>query len=321
MDKDDKNLNKVVVGRFAPSPTGVSHAGNIYAYLIAWLIANSQNGEIVCRIEDLDSSRSKQEYTESFLSMLDELGLTYDRGPFYQSNNKDSYEKAFKILDEKGVVYPCFCTRRDLAFQSAPHETDDTHVYDRRCLSLSPYEIDSKTLKLYKEGRYPSFRLKTDSRNISFDDLIYGNQVCTLDKECGDFVVKRADREFAYNLAVVIDDIDEGVNLVSRGRDLLKSTPQQIYLYHLLDERPPEYAHFPLICAKDGRRLAKRDKDATYDNLKALYGSPEGVLGHIAYLGGLLDKDEPTTPSILLDSFDIDSLQDLYGDRQSIIFE
>lgn len=319
MSKD--NQNKVVVGRFAPSPTGISHAGNIFAYLITWLIAKSRNGEVVCRIEDLDSSRSRQEYAESFLSMLDELGLTYDKGPFYQSNNEKAYEKAFNILSEKGLIYPCFCTRRDLAFQSAPHETDDLRIYDRRCLNLSPDEIDSKTLELSKEGRYPSFRLKTDSRKISFNDLIYGNQECVLENECGDFIIKRADNEFAYNLAVVVDDIEEGVNLVSRGRDLISSTPQQIYLYQLLGEDPPEYVHSPLICAKDGRRLAKRDKDATYDSLRALFGSPEGVLGHVAYLGGLQDEDRPVSPSKLLESFDPDSLKALYGNKQSITFE
>lgn len=310
-----------IIARFAPSPTGISHAGNIYAYLLTWLIAKSQSGEIVCRIEDLDGARSRPEYIDSFLTMLQELGLTFDRGPYFQSDNKVSYKKVFGLFDAKGLTYPCFCTRRDLSFQSAPHESDGIRVYDRRCMGLTEEEIASKTLKLAKEGRHPSFRLRTDPRNVSFDDVICGQQESILDKDCGDFIIKRADDEFAYNLAVVVDDIEEGVNLVSRGRDLLGSTPQQIYIYELLGEKPPTYVHFPLICAKDGRRLAKRDEDATYDSLKVSLGTPKHVLGHIAYITGLQEEDAPATPYELLEKFDMESMEALYKNKPSITFD
>lgn len=310
-----------IVARFAPSPTGISHAGNIYAYLLTWLLAKSQDGKVVLRIEDLDRARSRPEYVDAFMDMLDETGLTYDAGPYFQSGNTARYAEVFEKLSAAGLTYPCFCTRRDLSFQSAPHASDGIHVYDRRCLRLSGDEVSSKSAELAKDGRKPAYRLLTDSREIAFDDLIQGPQSCKLDSECGDFVIKRADDDFAYNLAVAIDDIEQGVNLVSRGCDLLSATPQQIYLYQLLGADEPTYAHFPLICAKDGRRLAKRDKDATYGNMKEALGSPERVIGHIAYITGLQGEDAPKTPAQLLETFDLESMKERYKGEKSIVFE
>lgn len=314
-------LDPPVVARFAPSPTGISHAGNIFTYLLTWLIAKSEGGKVVCRIEDLDSSRSKKGFADAFLRMIDETGLDFDDGPFYQSSRKEAYASLYKILEGKGLTYPCFCTRRDLAIQSAPHESDRPKTYDRCCLRLSSEEVSAKMRELENEGRKPSSRLLTDSRGIQFEDMVYGDQNFVLDRDCGDFVIKRADDDFAYHLAVVADDIDQGVNLVSRGNDLLPCTPQQMYLYQLLGEDPPRYAHFPLFCAEDGKRLAKRDESATYDALKSSLGSPEHVIGHIAHIAGLQDEDGPATPSELLKGFDSKSLKDKYGSVLSIPFK
>lgn len=284
-------------------------------------MAKSQDGKVVLRIEDLDSTRSRPEYVDAFMKMLDETGLTYDEGPFFQSDNKARYAEVFENLSDAGLTYPCFCTRRDLSFQSAPHASDGIHVYDRRCLGLSDLEVATKTADLAKEGRKPSYRLLTDSRTIEFDDMLQGPQSCVLDADCGDFVIKRADDDFAYNLAVAIDDIEQGVNLVSRGCDLLDATPQQIYLYQLLGAEIPTYAHFPLICAKDGRRLAKRDKDATYDSMKEALGSPEHVIGRIAYIAGIQSEDVPKTPAQLLETFDLESVKVRYNGEKSIVLE
>lgn len=309
-----------ITARFAPSPTGISHAGNIFTYLCTWLMAKGRGGEVVLRIEDLDSSRSKAEYADSVTRMLEETGLSYDRGPYFQSRNKESYEKAYELIEEQELVYPCFCTRKDLAFQSAPHASDNKHVYDRRCKSLSGPEIQERRDALAKEGREPSYRLTTDDRTLIVHDLIYGDRTYNLENDCGDFVVRRADSDFAYNLAVVVDDIEEEIDLVSRGCDLMDCTPMQIYLYQLLDSKVPQYAHLPLICAKDGRRLAKRDEDATYDALKKIHGSPEAVIGHIAYIAGLQEFDEPATPRELLAKYEPGMLERLYKDRDKIAF-
>lgn len=314
-------LDNNVIARYAPSPTGDPHAGNIFAYLLTWLIARKADGRIVCRIEDLDTSRSRPEYVSSFLNMIEETGLDFDEGPYFQSDNKELYDEIYNQFNDAGLIYPCFCTRRDLSFQSAPHQSDGLTVYDRRCLKLDESEIAEKSAELAKSNRSPSYRLMTDSREILFDDVVYGPQKSVLDSDCGDFVLKRADNDYAYHLAVVADDIEEGVNLVSRGCDLLSSTPQQIYLYQLLGKDAPTYAHFPLLCAKDGRRLAKRDRDATYDSLKASLGSPERVIGHIAYVSGLIDENEAISPSELLLDFDIESARDKFNETKSIVFE
>ena len=283
-------------------------------------MVKSQGGKVVLRIEDLDSARSKPEYVDALLRMFEETGLAYDEGPYFQSENIDAYASIYEDLSSKGMTYPCFCTRRDLAFQSAPHGSDRIRVYDRRCKGLAPEEASRRTEDLAKEGRRPAYRIETDSREISFDDLMQGHIARILDRDCGDFIVKRADEDFAYHLAVTADDIAQGVNLVSRGYDLLESTPQQIYLYQLLGKKVPEYAHFPLICAEDGRRLAKRNRDATYDSLKAYLGSPEHVIGHIAYIAGIQDDDEPATPSGLLSSFNLDGFKKDHEGMTSITY-
>ncbi len=319
--KNDIISANKIVARFAPSPSGISHAGNLFSYLLTWLIAKSYNGEVVLRIDDLDSSRSKSKYVDSFLNMLEECGLTYDRGPYFQSRNTQLYAKAFDTLKDMELIYPCFCTRRDLSFQSAPHESDGFRVYDGRCRHLSSDQIAVKASKLASLGRSPAYRLMTDSRRIDFDDAIQGKQSFELDSDCGDFVIRRSDSDFAYNLATVIDDIEEGINFVSRGYDLLTTTPQQIYLYELLGAKAPTYAHFPLLCSYDGRRLAKRDKSATYDSMKASYGSPERVIGHIAYLVGLQAKDQGIRPGDLLDNFDFANVAQNYKGLSSITFD
>ncbi len=273
------------------------------------------------RIEDLDEQRSRREYADKILRDFDSLGLTWDEGPFYQHDREEAYRAAFDVLTDVGVVYPCFCTRADLAAQSAPHAMGEKQVYDRRCLSLDDAEIAIKMEQRRKEGRGPSFRLKVPEREVAFCDLYQGCYSQQLDRDCGDFIVRRADGGFAYQLAVVVDDAEQGVNMVARGYDLLVSTPQQIHLQEMLGLATPRYAHFPLFCAPDGRRLAKRNKAASYDELCSTLGSPEAVIGHVAYIGKLQDEDVPITPEGLLEAFDFEKVADSYKGTVSYEFD
>ncbi len=193
-------------------------------------------------------------------------------------------------------------------------------VYGGRCRRLSASGRAELEEALARQGRGPSMRLIAPAQTIAFDDAYQGLFSQRLDEDCGDFLVKRSDGGFAYQLAVVVDDAAQGVNCVARGYDLLVSTPQQIYLQGLLGFETPQYAHFPLLCAQDGRRLAKRNKDASYDELLAAFGSPEAVLGHVAFVGRLQDEDAPATPEELLRMFDARRMRERYEGRVSIAF-
>ncbi|WP_241156499.1 MULTISPECIES: tRNA glutamyl-Q(34) synthetase GluQRS [unclassified Adlercreutzia] len=303
-----------VVGRFAPSPTGRMHAGNIFAALMAWLVAKSQGGDMVLRIEDLDRERSKPRFRDAVQRDFESLGLTWDAGPFYQHDRDEAYRAAFDALSARGLTYPCFCTRADLHAASAPHQ-GEKHVYPGTCRSLTDAERAVRRERLEAEARAtgaparrPSCRLRVDERVIEVDDQIQGPYAQRLDRECGDFLVRRSDGAFAYQLAVVVDDAAQGVSSVVRGVDLLCSTPQQVYLQDLLGLPHARYAHVPLFVAPDGRRLAKRNRDAALDELLARFKTPAGVVGHVAYAAGLIPADEPVMPEQLLEGFDLDAL-------------
>lgn len=297
-----------VVGRFAPSPTGRMHAGNVFACLVAWLVAKAQDGSMVLRIEDLDQGRSRQKYADQVMRDLEMLGLTWDEGPFYQSTQDSAYQRAFDQLMERGLVYPCFCTRADLKAASAPHRGEH-HVYGGACRNLSPSERIQRERAIRAQGRPgPSWRLDVEAacrelgmgESLHLFDQVAGSVSQNVVADAGDFVVRRADGSFAYQLAVVHDDAAQGVTSVVRGNDLLDSCCQQILLQRCLGLPEVEYAHVPLICAKTGERLAKRHKSAHLDQLLLEFGSPERVIGHVAALTGLLEEDAPVTPDELL---------------------
>ena len=285
------------MGRFAPSPTGRMHAGNIYSSLVAWLIAKNQGGEVLLRIEDLDKERSRQEYIDQVMRDYERFGLFWDKGPTYQSNRDDAYENAFSLLSSKCGTYPCYCSRADLKAASAPH-LGEKHVYAGTCRNLTSQQQYEKSLL-----KAPSYRVCVPSQSISFCDLLQGEFSQELSTECGDFLIRRADGLFAYQLAVVVDDAASGVTSVVRGYDLITSTPQQIFLQRMLGFEMPDYAHVPLLVNKQGKRLSKRDKDASLDQMLEEYKTPEAILGHIAYVGKLLEREEPLTPSEILDVF------------------
>ena len=290
-----------VVGRFAPSPTGRMHAGNIYASLLAWLIAKSQNGKMVLRIEDLDRDRSRVEFIDRVQADYEMLGLTWDDGPYYQNDREEAYQHAYELLAQRCGVYPCFCSRADLkAAASAPH-LGDKNVYPGTCRNLTP----EQQLEKGKE-KHPSFRLIVPDKTYAFHDAIQGDFSQNLALQCGDFLIRRADGMFAYQLAVTVDDAAQGVTSVTRGYDLITSSPQQMFLLEQLGHAAPNYAHVPLFVNEQGRRLSKRDKDASLQEMLATYRSSAALLGHIAFIGKVIDADEPATPEELLSSFGLE---------------
>lgn len=299
------------------------HAGNIFSALMAWLIAKSQGGDIVLRIEDLDRERSKPHYFEQIQRDFEELGLTWDRGPFYQHDRDEAYQAAYRTLEEQGLLYPCFCTRADLHAASAPH-AGEKRIYAGTCRNLTEGERALRLQGLILEdgrlSRNPALRIVVPSETVRFHDLLQGEQMQDLARDCGDFVIRRSDGTFAYQLAVVVDDAEQQVNSVVRGVDLLDSTPQQMHLQNLLGYGAPQYAHVPLMVAPDGRRLSKRNRDAEYGELLVRYKTPAAVMGHIAFVAGLIDADEPVTPDELLKTFSLTRARLILGSKTAITF-
>ncbi len=285
-------------GRFAPSPTGRMHLGNVYAALLSWLSAKSQDGAWVLRIEDIDPQRSRQEYADQLMNDLCWLGLTWDEGPYYQSQRGEIYEQYISRLRDLGLTYPCYCTRADIMATQAPHESDGRVVYKGTCRPSSTNPLSTN----HPIGRKPATRLIVPDEEISFSDGHYGTHSINLATHCGDFILRRADGAWAYQLAVVVDDALMGITEVVRGRDLLLSVPQQIYLHRLLDFTPPSFCHLPLLCNLEGQRLCKRDKSLDLGELRKNH-TPEDIIGRLAFYAGLTDCPEPVEATSLIKDF------------------
>lgn len=284
-----------IVGRFAPSPSGRMHLGNVFAALLAWLSARAAGGEMVLRMEDLDPARCRLEYAEQLKSDLMWLGLTWDREQTPQSRRSGAYAAAFDRLQARGLVYPCYCSRADLHAASAPHAADGRVLYPGTCRDMDGAERAAKT-------KQPAWRLVVPDETFALEDGLQGPFAENLAADCGDFIIRRADGVFAYQLAVVVDDAAGGVTEVVRGRDLLESTPQQLYLYSLLGLRPPVYYHVPLLLAPDGRRLSKRDRDLDLGKLR-LHCTPEQLLGRLSGACGLTETGKPVSAAELVGQF------------------
>ena len=308
-----------VTGRFAPSPSGRMHLGNVFCALLAWLSVRSQGGRMVLRIEDLDPARCRPEYAAQLEDDLRWLGLTWDEGgaaggpSYFQSTRSSVYAAAFETLRAQGLAYPCFCTRAELHAASAPHLSDGRTVYAGTCRDLSADEVRRRSL-----NRTPAWRLRVPDEDIGFRDGLQGFYSENLARSTGDFILRRSDGVYAYQLAVVVDDAAQGVTEVLRGRDLLDSTPRQLYLYRQLGLTPPGFSHIPLLLAPDGRRLSKRDRDLDLGALRARCPSPEPLLGHLAHFAGLLPYPAPVTANSLIPRFSVDLLPNadvLMGER------
>ncbi len=291
-----------VIGRFAPTPSGRMHLGNVLAALLAWLDVRSSGGELVLRIEDLDTQRTSREFALQLMDDLRWLGLDWDRGglrpEYMQSRRTAYYEEAFRCLEEKGLIYPCYCSRSERMAASAPHRDDGAVVYSGRCFQLTAAEREA----LERQGRRPAWRVRCPDLSVTVEDGSCGTYMENLARDCGDFIVRRSDRVFAYQLAVVVDDALMGVNHVVRGRDLLCSAPRQAWLHEVLGYAPPKFFHTPLLLAEDGRRLAKRDRDLDMEILRMRY-APEELTGLLAWYAGLLDRPEKVTVQELVGQF------------------
>jgi glutamyl-tRNA synthetase len=282
------------------------HLGNVFAGLIAWLSVKSRDGEMVLRMEDLDTQRTSAEFAEVLRDDLRWLGLTWDRETEPQSQRSRIYDKYFDILKEKELLYPCYCTRSQLHSVNAPHLSDGTYVYAGTCRNLSEEERAAF-------HRDPAWRVCVPDRLWQVEDKVQGLYRENLSTDCGDFVVRRADGVYVYQLAVTVDDGEAGVTEVVRGMDLLSSAPRQMYLQELFGFSHPEYGHVPMLLAPDGRRLSKRDKDLDLGILRQNM-TPEALIGTLAYAGGLIEHNESVSARELAGEFSWDKLrkEDIY---------
>ena len=299
--------NPALRGRLAPSPTGLLHLGNAWAFWLAWLEARRAGGRLVLRLEDLDPARSRAAHAEGIRRDLAWLGLDWDEEAPPQSRRAPAYEAALAGLAARGLTYPCFCSRRDLrSLAGAPQVGDAGAAYAGTCRSLSP----ERRAALAASGRARAVRLACPPERVwRFRDRAAGPQGLTLAECGGDFALRRSDGVFAYQLAVVVDDLDQGVTSVVRGRDLLLSTPRQLYLQELLGGPAPDYAHVPLILDHQGERLAKRHAGLALAALREAGARPEDIFGFLAHLAGFRDRPGPLAPGDLAPGFAWDRLR------------
>lgn len=295
------------IGRLAPSPTGAQHVGNARTYLLAWLSIRSRGGRLILRIEDIDSPRIKSWATQQAIDDLHWLGLDWDEGPdvggvhqpYVQTQRVALYHAALKQLQAAERVYPCTCTRSDVAAAaSAPHVGQEGLLYPRLCAGRTAADADALG------DRAVAWRFRTTTVPVVFNDLIAGPQSCCVSESLGDFVVGKMDGSIAYQLAVVVDDHAMGVTEVIRGDDLIPSAFRQCQLYEFFGWTPPSFGHVPLVVGPDGRRLAKRHGDTRLSVLREAGYGPERLIGLLAKSLGLRPTSAPITARELLSDFD-----------------
>lgn len=303
-------MQRQIIGRFAPSPSGRMHLGNAFSALLAWLAVRKAGGAMVLRLEDLDPARCKREYCAQVEEDFRWLGLTWDIGgseggeQYYQSNRDELYQSYLQKLEQKGLLYPCYCSRNELHAASAPHRSDGVLLYAGTCRTLTE-EQRIERAKL----RCPATRVRVPDEVISFKDAIMGEVKQNLASECGDFILRRSDGVFAYQLAVVVDDALMGVNQVVRGEDLLDSTPRQIWLQRQLGFETPQYGHIPLLYGEDGHRLSKRQKDMDLGAIRRAGATPEQVIGRLAHWAGLIEREQAVSAAELVEEFAWERIQ------------
>lgn len=288
----------VTTGRLAPSPTGGLHVGHARTFLLAWLAARGRGGRVVLRVEDIDASRVRAEAVSSAIADLRWLGLDWDEGPdiggphgpYLQSQRLDRYQSALESLQRRELVYPCVCTRADIArAASAPHAEDEGPTYPGTCAAGSAMQAAA-------QDRPFAWRFRVPAGAVAWDDLVLGPQSIDPSRLGGDFVVGRSTGAPAYQLAVVVDDAAMGVNQVVRGNDLVSSTPRQLLLYQALGLEPPRFGHVSLVHGPDGRRLAKRDASIKLESLRREGLDPRRIIAWIARTRGWSDAPAALSP-------------------------
>jgi glutamyl-tRNA synthetase len=298
-------------GRLAPSPTGALHLGNARSFLLAWLSIRSRGGTLVLRMEDLDHPKVKPGAAQQALDDLRWLGLDWDEGPdcggpyapYIQSERIDRYREALARLKERGLVYPCTCSRRDVeTAQSAPHAGDDGPRYPGTCRGRYPDYQNARAGR--PADRWPAWRFIAPDRDLRFVDAFHGATTGNVARDSGDFVIARHPDGAGYMLGVVVDDAAMGITEVLRGDDLRTATCRQILLYEALGLAPPTFVHTPLMVGPDGRRLAKRHGDTRIAHLRELGFSPHRILGFLAHGCGWAAPDEALTLDEVLTRYD-----------------
>ena len=255
-------------GRFAPSPTGELHFGSLIAAVGSYLEAKSHGGEWLVRIEDLDKPREVPAASYKILRSLEALGMEWDHEVIYQDQRKDIYEDVLTMLNRRGLIYPCTCTRKEISSSSIAGISGQ--IYAGTCRN-----------NVQNDDRLGAVRIKTNSNIIEFEDTLYGLINQNLQNETGDFVLRRSDKIYAYQLAVVVDDSEQGITNVVRGADLLDSTPRQIYLQKLLGYTTPTYMHLPVAVNSHGEKLSKQTKAAHLD----VSNPVKQLIGAVNFLG------------------------------------
>jgi glutamyl-tRNA synthetase len=284
-------------GRYAPSPTGTLHLGNLRTALLAWLYARSQGAPFLLRVEDLDRGRVRERFEVEQLEDLRAIGVDWDGEVVRQSERTDRYAEALDQLDAAGALYPCWCTRAEIReASSAPHGPLPEGHYPGTCRRLTAAQRAERE----DSGRPPALRVDAGGARVAFADRLHGPQEGVVD----DFVVRRNDGAYAYNLAVVVDDGAQGVGEVVRGDDLLDSTPRQLWLAQRLGLPAPSFAHVPLVLGGDGARLAKRHGAVTLADRAEQGESADEVRGRLAASVGLAAPGETPTPAELVARFD-----------------
>jgi glutamyl-tRNA synthetase len=306
--KQNEPLSEHIRGRYAPSPTGDLHLGNLRTALLAWLFARCPGGQFIMRIEDLDLPRVRPAATQRMLDDLRWLGLDWDEGPdlggpytpYVQSQRQEIYALYLRHLVDADLVYPCYCTRAEIArVASAPHGPEGP-CYPGTCRHLT----EQQRRQHQAHNRRPSLRFRVDDQRIvTFTDLLAGPMEQQVQQAVGDFIVCRSDGIFAYQFAVVVDDALMHINQVVRGADLLPSTARQILLYETLGFPVPTFAHVPLVLDEQGKRLSKREQSAGLEPLRAAGATPEQVVGWLAADCGLMDRREEISTKGLIDRY------------------
>lgn len=299
-------MKNVIRGRFAPSPSGRLHLGNMLSSLLCWLDIRSFGGELIFRLEDLDPERSYEDYARLMAEDLRWLGLDWDLGwpeqrGYSQGERQELYEAAIARLDAMGLLYPCYCSRSQRLAASAPHPGEARDDGGCACRSLSQAE----RLELAQRGRRGAYKVIVPNEVVNIIDGHYGPCSQNLAQDGGDFIVRRSDGVFTYQLAAAVDDGLMGVTRVVRARDLLGSAPRQSWLIALMGLTPPEYCHGPLLVSPQGRKLSKREGDLNMEALRQRF-SPRELTGRMAYMLGLIDRPEPLTPAELIPEFSWD---------------
>ncbi|WP_035121028.1 tRNA glutamyl-Q(34) synthetase GluQRS [Cohnella panacarvi] len=294
-------------GRFAPTPSGLLHIGNAFAAVASWLQMRQANGQFALRVEDIDTARSRADLAQKQLDDLRWLGIDWDEGPdvggrhapYVQSERMTLYEAALERLEQADMLYPCYCSRSELArIASAPHGlASEGGAYPGLCRHLSEEERQAKGAH-----KTPALRFKMAGQPVTFRDG-WAGEVTFAGEAVSDFVVKRADGMFSYQLAVTVDDAAMGITDVLRGADLLDSTPRQLALYEALGLTAPSFAHVPLILGANGERLSKRDRSITLASLRDAGVAPERLIGVMGFAAGWIDRPEPVSVRELIPSF------------------